>query len=188
MSKRIGVIFLGPPGSGKGTQAAKLAESLTIPHISTGEILRQAITEKTELGQQAQAYVEKGELVPDELLLGLIQERLKQPDSAKGWILDGFPRTVTQASFLDALLEELADSYTYVVNLAVPDTVLIERLMQRGRQDDTKETISRRLQVYIDQTAPVLDYYSQKGILNHIDGNQPMDAVTAALTAVVTTV
>lgn len=188
MSKRIGVIFLGPPGSGKGTQAAKLAESLTIPHISTGEILRQAITEKTELGQQAQAYVEKGELVPDELLLGLIQERLKQPDSAKGWILDGFPRTVAQASFLDALLEELADSYTYVVNLAVADTVLIERLMQRGRQDDTKETIARRLQVYIDQTAPVLDYYSQKGILNHIDGNQPMDAVTAALTAVVTPV
>jgi len=165
MSKRIGVIFLGPPGSGKGTQAAKLAESLTIPHISTGEILRQAITEKTELGQQAQAYVEKGELVPDELLLGLIQERLKQPDSAKGWILDGFPRTVAQASFLDALLEELADSYTFVVNLAVPDTVLIERLMQR-----------------------VLDYYGQKGTLNHIDGNQPMDAVTAALTAVVTPV
>jgi adenylate kinase len=188
MSKRIGVIFLGPPGSGKGTQAAKLAESLTIPHISTGEILRQAITEKTELGQQAQAYVEKGELVPDELLLGLIQERLKQPDSAKGWILDGFPRTVTQASFLDELLEELADSYTYVVNLSVPDTVLIERLMQRGRQDDTQETIARRLQVYIDQTAPVLDYYDKKGTLNHIDGAQSMEAVTAALTAIVTPV
>jgi adenylate kinase len=185
MSKRIGVIFLGPPGSGKGTQAAKLAESLEIPHISTGEILRQAITEKTDLGQQAQAYVEKGELVPDTLLLGLIQERLNQSDSAKGWILDGFPRTVTQATFLDKLLQELNDSHTYVVNLAVPDAVLIERLMQRGRQDDTKETIARRLQVYIDQTAPVLDYYSQKGTLNNIDGAQSMEAVTTALTAIV---
>ncbi|MGH2413704.1 MAG: nucleoside monophosphate kinase, partial [Microcystaceae cyanobacterium] len=138
MTKTTGLIFLGPPGSGKGTQAQLLAEMLEIPHISTGEILRQAIAQQTSLGQKARSYVDRGELVPDELMLDLIRERLGQPDAQKGWILDGFPRNVAQASFLDRLLEELNQSSNYTVNLEVPDNIIIERLLLRGREDDTE--------------------------------------------------
>lgn len=175
------LIFLGPPGAGKGTQAQILADFYQIPHISTGDILRQAIAQKTPLGQKAQMYVEKGELVPDALILDLIKERLSQPDSQKGWILDGFPRNVTQASFLEDLLKELDRAADRVINLEVPDRVLIERMLGRGRKDDNEETISRRLEIYREQTAPVIDFYRKRNLLEPINGNLSPEEVTASL-------
>jgi adenylate kinase len=185
MSERIGVIFLGPPGSGKGTQAQRLAASLEIPHISTGDILREAVAKATPLGQEAKSYMEKGDLVPDALLLGLVRERLQQGDTAKGWILDGFPRTVAQAAFMDELLLELNDTRWYAINLAVADEVLLDRLLQRGRQDDTAETIGHRLEVYHQQTKPVLGYYRQKNVLHNLDGARSLEEVTDSLMAIV---
>ncbi|MBR8830346.1 MAG: adenylate kinase [Chroococcopsis gigantea SAG 12.99] len=185
MNKQKGVIFLGPPGSGKGTQGQELASRLGVPHISTGEILRGAIAANTPLGQQAQSYVDRGELVPDPLLLDLIRERLHQSDTEKGWILDGFPRNVAQAQFLDLLISEFANLSTYVINLEVPDEVLIERLMQRGRQDDTAETIGRRLQVYYEQTQPVISYYQQKSALTSVNGNRAVEEISNNLDGLV---
>ncbi len=179
------LIFLGPPGSGKGTQAQLLAELFEIPHISTGEILRQAIAEKTVLGQKAQSYVDKGELVPDALILDLIRERLGQPDAQKGWILDGFPRNVAQASFLDELIEELHQSPDCAVNLEVPDRVLITRLLLRGRKDDNEQTIRRRLQVYREQTAPLIGYYRDRGRLYSVNGDRQLGEVTESLKQIV---
>ncbi|ACK72103.1 adenylate kinase [Gloeothece citriformis PCC 7424] len=185
MTKPIGLIFLGPPGSGKGTQAQVLSQSLQIPHISTGDILRQAITDSTPLGIKAQSYMDKGELVPDDLLLDLIKNRLSQPDAQQGWILDGFPRTVAQACFLENLLAQLDLFSECVVNLEVPEDVLIERLLGRGRQDDHETTIRRRLQVYHEQTAPVIDYYRQRGNLNSLNGNRPPEQVSHSLKEII---
>ena len=185
MSKAKGLIFLGPPGSGKGTQAQLLSEQLQIPHISTGEMLRQAIADHTALGQKAQSYVAQGELVPDELLLDLIRERLSHADTQNGWILDGFPRNVPQANFLDQLLEELAQFSEQAINLEVSDDLLIERLLLRGRKDDNEDTIRRRLEVYREQTKPVIDYYRNHGRLSSVDGSPPPEAVTASLKQVV---
>jgi adenylate kinase len=175
------LIFLGPPGAGKGTQAQILADFYQIPHISTGDILRQAIAQKTSLGQKARLYVETGELVPDDLILDLIKERLSQPDSQTGWILDGFPRNVSQASFLEDLLKELDQAADRVINLEVPDRVLIERMLGRGRKDDNEETISRRLEIYREQTAPVIDFYRKRNLLEPINGNLSPEEVTASL-------
>jgi adenylate kinase len=183
MNKATGLIFLGPPGSGKGTQSVHLADTLNIPHISTGDILRAAIANATPLGQKAKAYMEQGELVPDELILDLIRERLQQGDAAAGWILDGFPRNVSQAVFLDGLLEQMDRADSQVVNLEVPDQVLIARLLNRGRQDDNEQTIRRRLEVYMEQTAPVIDYYRQKGNLHSVDGDRTPEEVTRTLSA-----
>ena len=179
------LIFLGAPGAGKGTQAQIIADAYQIPHISTGDILRQAITAQTPLGQKAKVYMDKGELVPDELILDLIRERLKQPDSSKGWVLDGFPRNLSQADFLEQLLADLNQSSDYALNLEVPDEVLITRMLKRGRKDDNEETIRRRLQVYRDDTAPLIDFYHQRDILKSIDGNQSMEAVTTSLQGVI---
>jgi adenylate kinase len=181
----IRLIFLGAPGAGKGTQAQILAEVCGIPHISTGEILRTAISEKTELGIQAQGFVDRGELVPDALILDLIRERLGQSDTEKGWILDGFPRNVSQAKFLNSLLAELNQNCNVALNLEVSDEALIKRLLGRGRQDDNEVTIGRRLEVYREQTAPVIDFYHNEGLLKSIDGDRPMEDVTAALKACV---
>lgn len=183
MTQGVRLIFLGPPGAGKGTQAQVLADLCAIPHISTGEILREAIADKTSLGQKAQNYVDKGELVPDGLILDLIRERLQEPDALHGWILDGFPRNVSQAEFLDALLLELNQSCDFVLNLEVPDPVLLERLLGRGRKDDNETTISRRLEVYREQTAPVIAFYQSRGSLKSVDGDRSMDEVTEALKA-----
>ena len=185
MTQKTGLIFLGPPGAGKGTQAHVLAQALQIPHISTGEILRQAIAQATPLGKKAQDYVERGELVPDDLILDLIRERLGRADTGAGWILDGFPRNVTQASFLDELLEELSQRAEVVVNLEVPDQVLITRLLSRGRKDDTEETISRRLQVYREQTAPVIDYYCSRDKLYSVDGDRTPEFVSQSLKQII---
>lgn len=174
------LIFLGPPGAGKGTQAQLLAEILKIPHISTGDILRSAVAQATPLGQKAQAFMEKGELVPDELLLDLVRERLNQFDAQNGWILDGFPRNVSQATFLDGLLQEM-QHHCECINLEVPDDVLIERMLGRGRNDDTPEAIKTRLIIYHNDTAPLIGYYRDRSTLKVVDGNRSMEEVTTSL-------
>lgn len=175
------LIFLGPPGAGKGTQAVKVAEECQIPHISTGELLRAAVSQKTELGKKAQEFMDRGELVPDDLILDMVRDRLSQSDVANGWILDGFPRNVSQASFLDNLLADIEQECDYAVNLEVPDEELISRMLGRGRQDDNEKTIRRRLEVYRDRTAPVIDYYRDRNQLVSVNGNLSEDKVTAEL-------
>lgn len=180
------LIFLGPPGAGKGTQAHLLQETRKIPHISTGEILRSHVAHNTPLGEKARVYMDQGELVPNELILNMVSERLKQPDTDNGWILDGFPRNVSQAAFMDDLIQNMHWDYDWVVNLDVPDEVLIARLLHRGevehRSDDHDETtIGHRLQVYRDQTEPLIDYYRQRKQLYTLNGNQPMEQVAAQL-------
>ena len=175
------VIFLGPPGAGKGTQAKTLADNWNIAHISTGDILRQALKEQTPLGVKAQSYMDKGELVPDQLVEEMVQERLSQADTKSGWILDGFPRTVNQAVFLEELLQKLNQHGEKVVNLEVPDEILIARLLQRGRKDDTEEVIRRRLEVYRSETAPLIDFYSSRHQLFSVNGDQSPEEVTGEL-------
>ncbi|MEL6471438.1 MAG: adenylate kinase [Cyanobacteria bacterium J06623_4] len=179
------LIFLGPPGAGKGTQAQVLCKICEVPHISTGDILRAAVKAKSELGQQAEGYMNAGELVPDSLMLGLIRERLAQADTAKGWLLDGFPRNVEQAEFLNELLEEIEQSCEFVINLEVPDEVLVTRLLERGRKDDREDVIRNRLEVYREQTEPLIDLYRNRQQLLSVNGNQPMDAVTDELKKIV---
>ncbi len=179
------LIFLGPPGAGKGTQAKAIAEHWQIPHISTGDILRQALQNKTQLGIKAQAYMDKGELVPDILVQEMVQERLNQGDTKSGWILDGFPRTVKQANFLEQLLDKLKQSGEKVVNLEVPDEVVVARLLGRGRKDDSEEVIRRRLEVYRAETAPLIDYYGDRQKLLQVNGNQSQEQVTTALKQVI---
>lgn len=183
------LIFMGPPGAGKGTQAQVLAALWKIPHISTGDILRACVVAKTALGLKAKAYMDSGELVPDELLMDIVQERMNEPDARAGWILDGFPRTVAQAAFFDKLLCEVGtegsksgkDCALRAVNLDVPDNVLVTRLLSRGRQDDNEETIRRRLQVYREQTEPLIEFYSSREQLVAVDGDRDMEVVTAEL-------
>lgn len=183
------LIFLGPPGAGKGTQAKKLSEKCGVPHISTGDILRTAVALKTSLGLEADAYMTRGDLVPDKLILGLIGERLTAEDTASGWILDGFPRNVEQATFLDELLVELMQPYECVINLEVPDEIIISRLIQRssieGRADDNEEAIANRLEVYRQRTEPLIAFYRGRQKLVSVDGNQPIENVTSALTDIV---
>lgn len=183
------LIFLGPPGAGKGTQAKNLAHHWNISHISTGDLLRNAVREHTPLGLQAQSYQERGELVPDQLVLDLMQERLSQPDSESGWILDGFPRNLPQAGFLNDLLQKLAQKCDCVVNLEVPDDVVVARLLGRGkkegRTDDTEEVIRRRLEVYREQTAPLIEYYRERQQLVSVNGNQSPQEVTDELQNVI---
>ncbi len=183
------LILLGPPGAGKGTQAKRLSDFCNVPHISTGDILREAVAQKTELGQKAELFMTAGELVPDELILGLIRERLTDDDTAGGWILDGFPRNVDQAAFLDTLLDEIDQPFECVVNLDVPDEVIIHRLVQRGEQegrsDDTEATIRHRLEVYRERTEPLIEFYRARQKLVSVDGNQPIELVTDALMKVV---
>lgn len=181
------LIFLGPPGAGKGTQAKVLSESLGIPHISTGDLLRLSVQGKTLLGLEAKAFMDRGELVPDDLVLAMVRERLCQADAHLGWVLDGFPRNVSQAASLDTLLMELDQICETVVNLEVPDAVLVERMLSRGRKDDTEEVICRRLEVYREQTAPLIDFYRQRNQLVSINGDLPVEKVTDALKYAVAT-
>ena len=168
------IVFLGPPGSGKGTQAKLLAERLRIPPISTGEILRAAVRDGTPLGLRAKAIMESGDLVPDEVMIGLIRERLAEPDAAGGFLLDGFPRTVDQAVALDSLLGGNGKGLSTVINLSVPESVLIGRLEGRSgsesRADDRRETVLERLRVYRQKTEPLIDFYRRKGLLADVDG------------------
>ncbi|MGK7923090.1 MAG: adenylate kinase [Trichodesmium sp.] len=187
------LVFLGPPGAGKGTQASRIAEIYQVPHISTGEILRNNVAEKSPLGIQAKEYMDRGDLVPDQLILDMVQERLKQPDSKNGWILDGFPRNVTQAEFVEKLFSTSKNGndtpaatsenshYFQVINIELPDEVIVNRLLSRGRQDDNEKTIRNRLQVYYQQTQPLIDFYKIRQQLITIDGNQSIDDVTNSL-------
>jgi adenylate kinase len=179
------LIFLGAPGAGKGTQAQILSQNMGIPHISTGEILRDAIANETSLGIKAKSYVDNGDLVPDELILDLIKDRLGQEDALKGWILDGFPRNVSQADFLKNLLQDLNQVCNGVVNLDVPDSVLLERLLSRGREDDNEAIISNRLQVYRQQTAPLIDYYQQHELLINVNGDRELSQISEELETIV---
>ncbi len=158
-----------------------LATELSIPHVSTGEILRSAVSGHTELGLKAQAYMDQGELVPDELILGMVRDRLTQPDTQAGWILDGFPRNVSQAKFFDELLNTISQAYDRVVNLDVPDETLVTRLLGRGRKDDSEAVIRNRLAVYREQTAPLIDFYQSRQHLFSVDGSQAVEAVMAEI-------
>lgn len=178
------LIFLGPPGAGKGTQGKIVADRHRIPHISTGDILREAISNQTPLGIKAKTYMDKGDLVPDDLILELISERLQAEDAKDGWVLDGFPRNVSQADFLSNLLEKLDQKCNGVINLDVPDQVLMKRLLGRGRKDDNEETIANRLHVYREQTAPLIDYYQQHHLLKTVNGNRQLEEVSQELEAI----
>jgi adenylate kinase len=175
------LVLFGPPGAGKGTQAAALSTSLSVPHISTGDIFRGAVASGTALGLEAKSYLDKGELVPDAVVIGMIRDRLTQSDTQQGWLLDGFPRTVTQAQALDELLQDIGQSLEGVLNLQVPNATLVERLLSRGRQDDSEEVIRRRLEVYQVQTEPLIEFYRSRDRLVDINGSLSVEAVTAAI-------
>ena len=162
--------MLGAPGAGKGTQAKMIAERYDIPHISTGDIFRANIKEGTELGKKAKMYMDKGELVPDELTCDLVVDRISKDDAANGYVLDGFPRTVVQAEELDKCLKSRSEKLDVVLELRVPEEELFTRLASRGRADDKPEVIRQRLVAYHDQTAPLIGYYTEAGILQTIDG------------------
>jgi adenylate kinase len=178
------VIFLGPAGAGKGTQAARLAELLGVPRISTGDMLREALRQGTPLGKAAEPYLEKGELVPDHLLVKMIKDRVKEPDCARGYILDGFPRTLPQAEALEELAGPAAREFV-VLNLEVPRDELLRRLSGRGREDDKDQPVEKRLQEYDDRTTPLVEFYKQRGMLHRVNGFRPVDEVSAELKAIV---
>ena len=176
------IILLGPPGAGKGTQAILLARDGKICHISTGEIMRKAVASGSTLGKKVKAILDAGELVPDDIMIAVMRERLSQPDCNSGFLLDGFPRTVDQAKALTVLLEEMKKPITHIIELKVPDQVLIERVKKRGesgsgRSDDTEEVLARRLEVYWKQTAPVTKYYRTAGKVLEVDGLGTVDEV-----------
>ena len=206
------IIMLGAPGAGKGTQAKKIADKYQIPHISTGDIFRANIKNGTELGMKAKTYMDQGLLVPDELVVDLVVDRLAQDDCAKGCVLDGFPRTIPQAECLDAALAAKGEAIDYAVDVDVPDENIINRMSGRRacvacgatyhivhiptkvegvcdrcgeslilRDDDKPETVKKRLDVYHEQTQPLIDYYTAKNVLKTVDGTQDMDAVFQAI-------
>ena len=206
------IIMLGAPGAGKGTQAKKIAAQYSIPHISTGDIFRANIKNNTELGQKAKTYMDKGELVPDSLVVDLIMDRFKEADCANGYVLDGFPRTIPQAEALDNALKANGEKVDFAINVEVPDENIINRMSGRRacvgcgatyhikynptkvegvcdacgeklilRDDDKPETVKNRLSVYHEQTQPLIDFYTKKGILKTVDGTVDMKDVFAAI-------
>lgn len=210
------IILLGPPASGKGTQAAQLRDTLGLPHIASGDLFRENLKNKTELGQQAKVYMDRGELVPDDVTIAMVMDRLSRPDCAGGALLDGFPRTITQAEALGRTLFEKGFEVNRVVRITVPDDVLVERVIGRRlcrtcgeayhvrfnppkiegicdndggelyqREDDKPDTIRKRLKVYHAQTAPLVDYYNNRGMLVEVNGDQAIDAVTTDLLAAI---
>lgn len=202
------LVLLGPPGAGKGTQASKLAEKYAIPHISTGEIFRRAYEEGTELGRKAREYMEKGALVPDEITVGIVRDRLDLPDAQRGFLLDGFPRNVAQAKALQELLKERNKELDAVINIVASRDSIIKRLTGRRvcarcganyhvvydpperdgicdqcggdlitRRDDSEDTVTRRLDVYEKETAPLVAYYEQQGLLRNVNGERSIEEV-----------
>jgi len=181
----LDVLLLGVQGSGKGTQAKRIASDYGLAHIATGEILRRAIADGTELGRRVRPILESGELVPDDLMIELIRERLQRPDAETGFILDGFPRTMAQADVLDSMLAEIDRPLSVVFELQVPDEVAIERLHRRaveeGRADDTPEAIAKRIELYHQETKPLVSHYRLAGNLVGIHGIQPENDVFAEI-------
>lgn len=208
------IIMLGAPGAGKGTQAKKIAEKYGIPHISTGDIFRSNIKGGTELGMKAKAFMDQGALVPDELTIGMLMDRIKEADCENGYVLDGFPRTIPQAESLTAALEAMGQKIDYAVNVDVPDENIINRMSGRRaclncgatyhivynpskvegvcdvcgdklvlRDDDKPETVKKRLDVYHEQTQPLIEYYEKAGVLANVDGTQDMNQVFADIAA-----
>ena len=175
------IVLLGAPGSGKGTQAALLKDHYTIPHISTGVLLREAVAAQTPLGQQAKAIMDRGDLVPDNVMLDLIRERLGQDDVAGGFILDGYPRNLAQAEALDALLGELGQPVEEAVLIEVNEDMVVERIAKRaaeeGRSDDTEAVVRNRMRVYEEQTAPVAGHYEDQGLLTRVLGEGTIEEV-----------
>lgn len=182
---------MGPPGAGKGTQAKILIERFGIPQISTGDILRAAIKAGTRLGEEAKKYMDAGELVPDSVVIGIVEERIKEPDCAKGFLLDGFPRTVLQAEALESMLAKMGRKIDHAVNLSVPDEEVIQRLLDRavkeGRSDDTEPVIRNRIKTYNDQTRPLIDFYRNRGILKEVDGLGELSVITERILAALKT-
>ena len=174
--------FMGPPGAGKGTQAKIVEDRLGIVQISTGDMLRDAVSSETNLGLEAKSYMNKGELVPDSVVIGIIEERITKPDCKSGFILDGFPRTSEQASALDDILGKHSLKMNHVIYFDVPDAELIKRLLKRaedeGRADDNIETIENRLKVFQEKTKPVLDYYDSKNVLKKIEGTGKIEEIS----------
>jgi adenylate kinase len=182
------IVLLGPPGSGKGTQATMLVERLKLPHISTGALLRNAAKRGTALGLQAKAITDKGELVPDDIMSDMIEERLSRDDVANGFILDGYPRNVSQAESLDAMLERLNTPADEAIHIDIDPEQIIKRIARRaeeeGRSDDTEETVRNRMRVYDEQTAPVADYYAERGILTRVLGNGDKEEILQRILSV----
>jgi len=179
------ILFLGPQGSGKGTQAKRIQSEYGLPHIATGDILRAAIAAGSPLGRRVKDIVDRGDLVPDDLMIDLIRERLSEPDTEDGFVLDGFPRTLAQAEALDDMLDEIDQPLDVVLELRVPREVVVERMRRRaedeGRSDDTPEAIANRLALYDELTRPVVDHYAPGGNLIAIHGDKPIDAVWAEI-------
>jgi adenylate kinase len=182
---------LGPPGSGKGTQAAELVDRLELAHLSTGDMLRAAVAAETPVGLRAAEIMERGDLVPDDVVIGVIADRIAEPDCVNGFILDGFPRTVAQAEGLSSLLDGRALSLDAVIELTVDENALLARIERRAREsegavrpDDNPDTVRRRLEVYREQTAPVAGYYASRESLSRVDGMRPIPAVSAEIVAI----
>lgn len=175
----IRLVLLGPPGAGKGTQSLLLCQSRSIPHISTGEILRESVASNSPLGVRVKKFIDEGHLVPDEVINEVIEQRLSKPDCASGFLLDGFPRTVVQAEKLKLLLGKMQIPLTHIISLTVPEQILLERIQNRGagRSDDTAEVAANRLRVYWEQTAPVTEFYRKSGVVVDVDGLGTVDEV-----------
>ena len=175
------IVLLGPPGSGKGTQAELLVEELKLPHISTGELLRSAAKAGTELGKKAKQVTDRGELVSDEIMLGLITERLSRDDANSGFILDGYPRNITQAKALDEILERQGQPMVEVLHIDLDADLVVQRIAGRAaqehRSDDVEEVVRNRLRIYTEQTAPVVDYYASRGVLSRVLGKGTAEEV-----------
>ena len=183
------LIFFGPPGAGKGTQAARIEDKFGIKQLSTGDMLRAEVASGSELGQILKSIMDNGQLIPDDTMVKMIQYCLEEPECEKGFILDGFPRTLPQAQALDSMLNKVGRSLDHVIVLEVDDAALVDRIKKRAeetggaRSDDNEETLKKRLKVYHEQTAPILPYYEAKGLLRKIDGMASMDDVTAQIEA-----
>ena len=177
----MNIVFFGPPGAGKGTQAQKLIGDLGIPQISTGEILRSAVSSGSPLGRLAGPLMLAGKLVPDEVVVGIVEERIRHVDCAKGFLLDGFPRTIPQAQALDAMLARNGTKVDHVVALEVPDSVIHERMKGRGRNDDTPETVQKRLDEFRTQTSPLKQFYAQHQLLRVVNGVGELDEIYASV-------